>query len=128
LALRRLGAGARLSLSVYWLDMNDRSLIIAMTRGIGAHLTNLGKQRLPVAIYQHTSILDLEAAIVFHHPWTDKIGLDVLLTGKPILKRYGVDPAYRPSMRRELTALGITDSVVFPDIDGLANELKERFL
>jgi hypothetical protein len=24
----------------YWLDMNDRSLVLAMTRGIGAHLTN----------------------------------------------------------------------------------------
>ena len=24
----------------YWLDMNDRSLILVMTQGIGAHLTN----------------------------------------------------------------------------------------
>jgi hypothetical protein len=24
----------------YWLDMNDRSLVMAMTNGIGAHLTN----------------------------------------------------------------------------------------
>jgi hypothetical protein len=24
----------------YWLDMNDRSLVMAMTQGIGAHLTN----------------------------------------------------------------------------------------
>ena len=24
----------------YWLDMNDRSLVIMMTQGIGAHLTN----------------------------------------------------------------------------------------
>ena len=24
----------------YWLGMNDRSLILAMTHGIGAHLTN----------------------------------------------------------------------------------------
>jgi hypothetical protein len=24
----------------YWLDMNDRSLVLAMTLGIGAHLTN----------------------------------------------------------------------------------------
>ncbi len=24
----------------YWLDMNDRSLIMVMTQGIGAHLTN----------------------------------------------------------------------------------------
>ena len=24
----------------YWMDMNDRSLVMAMTKGIGAHLTN----------------------------------------------------------------------------------------
>jgi hypothetical protein len=24
----------------YWLDMNDRSLVMVMTHGIGAHLTN----------------------------------------------------------------------------------------
>jgi hypothetical protein len=51
----------------------------------------------------------------------------VLLTGKPILKRYVVDPACRQSMRSELAVLGIADSVVSPDIDGLANELKEWF-
>ena len=24
----------------YWLDMNDRSIVLAMTNGVGAHLTN----------------------------------------------------------------------------------------
>jgi hypothetical protein len=24
----------------YWLDMNDRSVVLVMTQGIGAHLTN----------------------------------------------------------------------------------------
>jgi hypothetical protein len=24
----------------YWLDINDRSLVLVMTQGIGAHLTN----------------------------------------------------------------------------------------
>jgi hypothetical protein len=28
----------------YWLDMNDRSLVMAMTNGIGAHLTNNEKR------------------------------------------------------------------------------------
>jgi hypothetical protein len=27
----------------FWLDMNDRSLVLAMTQGIGDHLTNEGK-------------------------------------------------------------------------------------
>jgi len=64
---------------------------------------------------------------VFHHG-KDKRGLHILLAGKPTLKRYVVDPAYRQPMRSELVVLGITDSVVFPDIDGLAKELKEWFL
>ena len=29
----------------YWLDMNDRSLVLVMTQGIGAHLINDGKRR-----------------------------------------------------------------------------------
>ena len=28
----------------YWLDMNDRSLVMVMTNGIGAHLTNNEKR------------------------------------------------------------------------------------
>lgn len=28
----------------YWLDMNDRTLVMVMTQGIGAHLTN-GEKR-----------------------------------------------------------------------------------
>jgi hypothetical protein len=30
----------KLSRRSYWLDMNDRSLVMVMTQGIGAHLTN----------------------------------------------------------------------------------------
>lgn len=28
----------------YWLDMNDRTLVMVMTNGIGAHLTNEEKR------------------------------------------------------------------------------------
>ena len=31
----------------YWLDMNDRSLVLVMTQGIGAHLTNDEKRAHP---------------------------------------------------------------------------------
>jgi len=34
------GASNKLVRRGYWLDMNDRSLVMAMTNGIGAHLTN----------------------------------------------------------------------------------------
>jgi len=59
---------------------------------------------------------------------TDTRGLDSLLAGRGMLKRYQLDPACRQYMRSDLAvSFGITDSVVFPDIDGLANELKERY-
>jgi hypothetical protein len=33
-------AANRLVRRSYWLDMNDRTLVMVMTNGIGAHLTN----------------------------------------------------------------------------------------
>ena len=33
-------AANKLARRSYWLDMNDRSLVMVMTNGIGAHLTN----------------------------------------------------------------------------------------
>jgi hypothetical protein len=85
---------------------------------------------LPVAIpptYVHARLRAQRSCFTIHG--TDPRGLDSLLAGKSILKRYVVDPdpACLQSMRSELAVLGITDSVVFPDIDGLAKELKERF-
>jgi hypothetical protein len=34
------GADNKLVRRSYWLDMNDRILVMVMTQGIGAHLTN----------------------------------------------------------------------------------------
>jgi hypothetical protein len=33
-------ANSKLVRRGYWLDMNDRSVVLVMTQGIGAHLTN----------------------------------------------------------------------------------------
>jgi len=43
------------------------------------------------------------------------------------LKRYVIDPGNKPQLRRDLTLLGIGHSTVFPDLDGLARESRERF-
>jgi hypothetical protein len=83
---------------------------------------------LPVAIYPryvHARLRGQRSCFTIHG--TDKRGLDSLLAGRPILKRYVVDPAYCQPMRSELAVLGITDTVVFPNIDGLASELKKRY-
>ena len=47
----------------YWLDINDRSLVMAMTQGIGAHLTNDEKRA-------HLTDLKREhsASKRFYHP------------------------------------------------------------
>ena len=104
-----------------------RASILRLTicAGLGSWICTA---RLPVAIfptYVHARLKGQRSCFTIHGK--DKRGLDLLLLGKPILKRYAVDPACRQSMRSELAVLCITDSVVFPDIDGLANELKERF-
>src|SRR5258708_39349444 len=83
---------------------------------------------LPVAVYPTYVHARLRAQrSCFTIQGKRKQGLDSLLPGS-VLKRYTIDPARRESMRSELRLLGITHSVVFPDLDGLARELKTRFV
>jgi len=42
-------------------------------------------------------------------------------------KKYVIDRKNVPQIYKELKALGITPSSIFPDLDGLAKELEERF-
>ena len=83
---------------------------------------------LPVATYPtyvHPRLTGQRSCFTIHGK--EKRGLNDLLGDKPILKRYVIHPACSKSLRSELAVLGITGSVVFPDLDGLANELKQRF-
>ena len=41
----------------YWLDMNDRSIVMAMTNGIGAHLTN-DEKRAHLADLRRAHLID----------------------------------------------------------------------
>jgi hypothetical protein len=41
----------------YWLDMNDRTLIMVMTQGIGAHLTN-DEKRAHLADLRREHLID----------------------------------------------------------------------
>ena len=49
------------------------------------------------------------------------------LVPKSILKCYRLNSKFRQSMLTDLQVLGITDTVAFPDLDGLAAELKSQF-
>jgi hypothetical protein len=80
---------------------------------------------LPVAIYPsyvHPRLSAQKSCFTVHGK--DKRGINSLV-GDDVLKCYEIDPDCRKTMRSELRDLGITNSVVFPDLDGLAKELEE---
>jgi hypothetical protein len=82
---------------------------------------------LPVAFYPtyvHPRLRGQRACFTIHGRRKD--GLSSLVPDA-LLKRYTIDPDCRQSLIQELRVLGITDSVVFPDLDGLASELKAQF-
>jgi len=84
--------------------------------------------QLPIAVYPtyvHARLRAQRSCFTIHGK--RKQGLNTLAPDS-ILKRYAVDPASRQAMIKELRTLGITDSVAFPDLDGLAKELKLQFL
>jgi len=44
-----------------------------------------------------------------------------------ILKKYEIDPSMKKTMFEELQMLGVSYSTIFPDLDGLAKDLAQRF-
>jgi hypothetical protein len=53
-----------------------------------------------------------------------KDGLNTL--AQDVVKRYAIEETVKSQMRRDLCMLGIDHSLVFPDLDGLARELRDR--
>jgi hypothetical protein len=83
---------------------------------------------LPVAVYPtyvHARLRAQRSCFTIHGK--RKEGLRSLVSDS-ILKQYLIDPASREAIRDKLRLLGITDSVAFPDLDGLARELETQFL
>jgi len=83
---------------------------------------------LPVAVhpsYVHSRLRAQRGCFTIHGK--RKEGLPALVPGT-ILKRYEVDPGCRSGMMRDLATLGVTESVAYPDLDGLARDLRQRFL
>jgi hypothetical protein len=82
---------------------------------------------LPIAVYPnyvHPRLRGQRACFTVHG--IRKEGLGVMVTQSNILQRYDIHPASRKSIRRELQLLGIAESVLFPDLVGLAEELRKR--
>jgi hypothetical protein len=83
--------------------------------------------KLPIAVYPtyvHPRLRGQRACFTVHGKRKD--GLGVMVPDKKILQCFKLDPACRHTMLRELQLLGITDAVLFPDLDGLAKDLKQR--
>jgi hypothetical protein len=83
---------------------------------------------LPVAVhpsYVHGRLRAQRGCFTVHGK--RKESLQALVPGT-ILRRYQIDPTRRSAMARDLSALGVTESVAFPDLDGLARDLRQRFL
>jgi hypothetical protein len=82
---------------------------------------------LPMAIlptYVHARLRAQHGCFTVHGKSKESL---VKLAPEGILKRYALDPECQVSMLRELTVLGITEAVAFPDLVGLAKDLKRRF-
>lgn len=83
---------------------------------------------LPVAVhpsYVHGRLRAQRGCFTVHGQ--RKESLQALIPAT-ILKRYEIDPMCRSAMARDLSGLGVTESVAYPDLDGLARDLRQRFL
>jgi hypothetical protein len=111
----------------FFSHVSRRALNPAFENLGGAWENDTRGAQLPVAIhptYVHPRLRSQRSCFTIHGKRKD--GLDKLVP-QSILRCCIVDAASRQSMIDDLALLGITESVVFPDLDGLAAELKERF-
>jgi hypothetical protein len=73
--------------------------------------------------YVHARLRAQRACFTIHGKKKESL---LSLVPDTILKRYEVNPARRDFMRNELFTLGVAESMAFPDLDGLARELRQR--
>ena len=84
---------------------------------------------LPVAIpptYVHPRMSAQRSCFTVHGKNKDSMWVQVP-PEKKILKRYFINPEKKESLLNDLRLLGIERATLFPDLDGLAEEICERF-
>ena len=127
LALNEI-AGKRREFPLIWLQRDPPGINPAFENLRGAWELDQPGVDLPLAVYPtyvHARLRAQRSCFTIHGK--QKQGLDTLVPNS-ILKRFLIDPDYRQPMINELRTMGVTDSVVFPDLNGLASELKMQFL
>jgi hypothetical protein len=121
------GADTEREFPLTWFSPPHPKINEAFENISGAWVHDRRGVEMPVAIhpnYVHARLRGQSACFTVHGK--RKEGLHVIAP-KGVLRRYQIDPSCRASMIKELRILGITESVAFPDLDGLARELTERF-
>ena len=111
-----------------WLERPPPSINPAFENLAGAWELDTRGVQLPVVVYPtyiHPRLRAQRSCFTIHGH--QKQSLNSLISNT-ILKRYTLDPTRHQSMISELRLLGVTDSVVFPELDGLALEFKSQFL
>jgi hypothetical protein len=144
---RALQAGGNDHDAAVWVldpvELNNRSTSYreSATRIFGAYAPELagyepseyGKRiamKLPLAIFGiHNSprIVAQRGAFVMFGRDTTALDLNPALSGdQGVVDKILVKSAFKGQMRKDLSNIGVSDSVVYPDLDGLGREIKNR--
>ncbi len=111
-----------------WFNPRGGGVNIANQNMRGAWEQDRAGVDLPVAVHPthvHSRLRAQHARFTVHGKRKDSLQV---LVPDSILKRYAIELSCRLAIRRELSVLGVTESVAYPDLDGLARDLRDRFL
>ncbi len=100
---------------------------------IDGHKVGIRYLELPVSIYPstvHSRISSQRSCFTLHGG--DIRAFEAIFEGKPLMEdkkliKYRIPKVAVPGILRELSDLGISHGAVFPDLDGLARELRYGF-
>jgi hypothetical protein len=85
------------------------------------------QQKFPIAFYPthvHPRMTAQRSGFTIHGPHTKRL---VDSVSKNFLKSIDVNPDARTEIRGQLRVMGISNSTLFPDFEGLARDLEHRF-
>ena len=111
-----------------WFRPTDGTVNAANENMRGAWERDKPGVEFPIAIhptYVHSRLRAQRGCFTVHGKRKDGLGT---ILDESSLKRLVIDPAQREPIRSELAILGVTESVAFPDLDGLARDLRDSFL